>query len=159
MVRTGNASKRETVKADSSRAPLSALLPRSLFPLLWLSFAYAFATQVKHSFGLPRWLSGKESACQCRRCRRYGLDPLSGRFLGGGNDSPLQHSCLGNLAWQEELATVHGVSKSCTDWAHGQVLIGKALVNFLTIHVQIFAIPDSFILWFSNTSKILKIYY
>ena len=24
---------------------------------------------------LPRWLSGKESACQCRRCRRHGFDP------------------------------------------------------------------------------------
>ena len=23
----------------------------------------------------PRWLSGKESACQCRRCRRHGFDP------------------------------------------------------------------------------------
>ena len=25
--------------------------------------------------GLPRWLSGKESAFQCRRHRRHGLDP------------------------------------------------------------------------------------
>ena len=25
--------------------------------------------------GLPRWLSGKESACQCRRCKRYVFDP------------------------------------------------------------------------------------
>ena len=34
-----------------------------------------------------------------------------GRSLGGGNDKPLQHSCLGNSmdegAWQ---ATVHGVT-------------------------------------------------
>ena len=38
-----------------------------------------------------------------------------GRSLGGGNDKPLQHSCLGNSmdegAWQ---ATVHGVTKSRT---------------------------------------------
>ena len=26
-------------------------------------------------YGLPRWLSGKESACQCRRCRRWGFHP------------------------------------------------------------------------------------
>ena len=26
------------------------------------------------SKGLPIWLSGKESACQCRRCRRLGFD-------------------------------------------------------------------------------------
>ena len=36
-----------------------------------------------------------------------------GRSPGGGNDNPLQYSCLGNLmdrrAWQ---ATVHGVAKS-----------------------------------------------
>ena len=25
--------------------------------------------------GLPRWLSGKESTCQCRRCKRYAFDP------------------------------------------------------------------------------------
>ena len=30
---------------------------------------------VQASVGFPRWLSGKESACQCRRCRRCGLDP------------------------------------------------------------------------------------
>ena len=26
-------------------------------------------------YGLPKWLSGEESACQCRRRRRHGLDP------------------------------------------------------------------------------------
>ena len=25
--------------------------------------------------GFPRWCSGKESACQCRRCKRHGFDP------------------------------------------------------------------------------------
>ena len=28
---------------------------------------------------LPRWLSGKESACQSRRCRRHSLDPWVGK--------------------------------------------------------------------------------
>ena len=37
----------------------------------------------------PRWCSGKESACHCRRC---GL----GRSPGGGNGNTLQYSCLGN---------------------------------------------------------------
>ena len=27
------------------------------------------------SFLLARWLSGKESACQCRRCKRCRFDP------------------------------------------------------------------------------------
>ena len=42
--------------------------------------------------GLLRWLSGKESACQCRSY--VGLKPGSGRYLGGGNGNLLQYSCL-----------------------------------------------------------------
>ena len=30
--------------------------------------------------GLPRWLSGKESACQCRRCRRHEFDLWVGKI-------------------------------------------------------------------------------
>ena len=30
--------------------------------------------------GLPRWLGGKEPTCQCRRRRRYGLDPWVGKI-------------------------------------------------------------------------------
>ena len=41
--------------------------------------------------GLPRWLSGKESACQCRSSI-----PGVGRSPGEVNGSPLQYSCLGN---------------------------------------------------------------
>ena len=51
-------------------------------------------------YGLPWWLSGKESACQCRRHR---IDPWVRRLPGGGNGNPL-HSCLENpmnrRAWQ-----------------------------------------------------------
>ena len=31
--------------------------------------------------GLPRWLNGKESTCQCRRHRRLRFDPWVGKFL------------------------------------------------------------------------------
>ena len=59
--------------------------------------------------GLPWWLSGKESTCQCRTC---GLMPLSGSFPVEGNGNPLQFSCLENPmnrgAWQ---AAIHGVAK------------------------------------------------
>ena len=30
--------------------------------------------------GLPRWQGGKESACQCRRCRKHGFDPWVGKI-------------------------------------------------------------------------------
>ena len=60
---------------------------------------------------LPRWLSGKESACQCRRGRRRGFSPWVGRipwrrrwhptpvFLPGqfhGQRSPMGHSPWGH---------------------------------------------------------------
>ena len=58
------------------------------------------------------WLSGKESACQCRRHR---FDPWVGKSPGEGNGHPLQYSCLENPmdrgAWE---AMVHGVTKSRT---------------------------------------------
>ena len=36
--------------------------------------------------GLPRWLSGKESSCQCRRGE---FNPWAGKIPGKGNDYPL----------------------------------------------------------------------
>ena len=59
--------------------------------------------------GLPRWLSGKESACQAGDA---GLIPGSGRFPGEGNGNPLQYSCLENPMDREAwLAIVHEVAK------------------------------------------------
>ena len=64
--------------------------------------------------GLPRWHSGKESACQCQRHRRRGFVPWVREIPGVGNGNPFQYSWLENSmdrgAWW---ATVH-VSKS---WA------------------------------------------
>ena len=34
----------------------------------------------KHKRGLPRWHSGEESACQCRRCKRHGFNPWVGKI-------------------------------------------------------------------------------
>ena len=43
--------------------------------------------------GLPWWLSGKESVCQCRR---QGFDPGSRRSPEEGNGNSFQYPCLGN---------------------------------------------------------------
>ena len=65
--------------------------------------------------GFPGSASGKESTCQCRRCKRQGFDPWVGKIPWIGNGNPLQYSCLGNSvdrgAWW---ATVHEVAKSQT---------------------------------------------
>ena len=60
-------------------------------------------------FGLPWWLSGKESTFQCRRCK---LDPWIEKISWRRKWQPLQYSCLENPmdrgAWW---ATVHGVTR------------------------------------------------
>ena len=106
-------------------------------------FSFQFTINVyllNASKALPRGLSGKESTCQCRRCRFNpwvwedplekevathsesacnagdpGSIPGSGRCPRERNIYPLQYSCLENPmdrgAWW---ATVHGIAKSWT---------------------------------------------
>ena len=45
--------------------------------------------------GLPRWLSGKETACQCRR---HGFDPWVGKTPEEGNGNILAWE----IPWTEE---------------------------------------------------------
>ena len=60
-------------------------------------------------YGLPWWLSSKESACSAGD---MGSMPGSGRSPGDGNGYPLQYSCLENPmdrgVWR---ATVHGIAR------------------------------------------------
>ena len=44
---------------------------------------------------IPRWLSGKESTCQCRY-QKCGFNTWLGRSPGEGNGKQLQRSCLDN---------------------------------------------------------------
>ena len=46
-------------------------------------------------FGLPLWLSGKESACNVGNLGDAGLTPGSGKSLGEGHSNPLQY-----IAWR-----------------------------------------------------------
>ena len=90
------------------------------------SVRHDLATKQQQNFiliygGLLRWLSGKESACPCRR-HRVGLIPGLGRSCKGGNDNPLQYSCLRKFHGQRSLAGYSPwVTKSQTwlsNWAH-----------------------------------------
>ena len=83
--------------------------------------------------GLPKWLSGKESTCQCRR---RGFDPWVRTIPGEGNGNPLQYSYLGNPtdrgAWQ---VAVQGVAKSWTRLStHIQI--------YTHVHTYIYIIYD-----------------
>ena len=89
--------------------------------VLWLEYTDLFQCSVMAGMEISQlksFLGGsnsKECACQCRRHKRLGLIPESGRSPGKGNGNPLQYSHLENPmdrgAWQ---ATVHGVTKHRT---------------------------------------------
>ena len=51
-----------------------------------------------------RWYSGKESACQCRRCQRRGFDPWVRKIPWKRNGNPLQYPCLENPHGHRNLA-------------------------------------------------------
>ena len=92
--------------------------------------------------GLPRWLSGKESACQWRD---VGLIPGSGRSPGGGDGKPLQYSCLGSPMERTWWSTVHGVTKGLdmTEWLGMHAHISRYRIqmfsefNILTTYLYI----------------------
>ena len=71
--------------------------------------------------GLPRWSIGKESACQCKRCRRCGFNHWVRKIPWRRKGNPLQYSCPENSvdrgAWQ---VIVHGVAKSWTQLSTGR---------------------------------------
>ena len=59
--------------------------------------------------GLPWWLSGKETACQCKR---HSSIPRSGRSLGEGNNNARKYSCLENPMDRGDWCTTdHGIVK------------------------------------------------
>ena len=64
---------------------------------------------------LPWWLSGKESACQCRRHRRRGFDPWVGKIPWRKKWQPTPLFLPGKFhGWDACRAAVHGVTKSQT---------------------------------------------
>ena len=66
-------------------------------------------------YGLPLWLSGKETSCNAGDAGDSGSIPGSGRSPGRGHGNPLQYSCLGNPIDREAWHTaVHRGAKSWT---------------------------------------------
>ena len=74
---------------------------------------YGIAVGRRHHPGIPGDTVGKESVCQCRRLKRSGSIPVSGRFPVVGVTT--YSSILpGKIPWTEEPggATVQGVPES-----------------------------------------------
>jgi len=99
--------------------------------LRWCASTSGTNRQTCNLYRLPRWLSGKESACQCRRCC---FDPWVGKipwrrkwqptpvFLLG--ESHRQRSLVGNGPWgQRQLDTT-------SNWARTHTVSTAAATNF-----------------------------
>ena len=82
--------------------------------MLYNSFPLAsYFTHGRVHMGFPGDASGKESTCQCRRPKRYGSDPGSGRPPGGGHGNT---SSI--LVWRIPWAEGPGVLQS---WGHKEL--------------------------------------
>ena len=100
---------------------LEVLCMRSLVQCL-VKGAHKMVTQLmskiqglKGVIGLPRWYSGKEPTCQCRRCKRRGFDPWLGKISWRRKWQPTPVFLPGKSHGQRSLvATVHGAAKSWT---------------------------------------------
>ena len=87
-----------------------------LFSLLLGRFLLDLRGRNSMLMRLPWWFSGKESACNAGDSS---LIPGLGRSPGGGNDNPLQYSCLGNPEEPEGLQSM-GLQRVSHDLATKQ---------------------------------------
>ena len=89
-------------------------------------------------FGLPQWLSGKESTCNAGDAGDVGSIPGLGRYPGGGHGNPLQYSCLENPHGQRSLAGCSPRGHKELDTAerlstHGLIRVGTAVIPILQV--------------------------
>ena len=90
-----------------------AFLPVSLLTCIPFLYSSIFGLQYLKKWGLPRWLSDKESTCNAVDTRDTGSVSGSERSPGVGNGNTIQYSCLRNPmdrgTWW---ATDHQVAKN-----------------------------------------------
>ena len=97
--------------------------------LLWTIMVYWKRRKwgkLVHLDGLPRWLSSKESDCQCRRC---GFDPQVGKI-------PWRRKWLPNssiLAWTIQRTEESGGLYSPRDWKESD-MTGQLTLSLLTLN-------------------------
>ena len=75
---------------------LCEILSQSQFSWAWVPDSQKLGDNKCGFGGLPRWLNGKESACNAGNTGDLGSILRSGRSPGEGNGNPLQYPCLEN---------------------------------------------------------------
>ena len=93
---------------------MKGLLADELFTILEIGYRVSNLGSIPGQ-GLPRWLSGIESTCRCRRCRRHGFDPWVGKIPWSRKWQSTPVFLLGESHGQRTLVDyIHGVTQSRT---------------------------------------------
>ena len=91
------------------------------------NFFFPFYGWVTFHCGLPKWLSGKESTCQCKRCRRHRLDPWSEKIPWRRKWQPSPIFLPGKIPWTEEPGKLQSIglqrATQLSNWACTQYSI------------------------------------
>ena len=145
-------------------SPISTKQLFSMWPSMsgCITVSSATLSCIKISFiswlnGFPWWLSGKESACQCRRC---GFDPWVRKFPWRRKWLPPLYSCLGSPTERSLVGYSPGGHKRVGhEWAHVHTWLsncGCTPVCFLLSvggHLGYFwiklAVENDLLLWYS----------
>ena len=95
--------------------------PGSIMPTGQIPHFLALSSRLT---GLPRWLTDKESSCQCRRHEKHRFCPWVAKIPWKRNANPLQNSCLRNptdrgAGWD----TVCGAAKNRTRLSSCRVIM------------------------------------
>ena len=107
-------------------------------------------------YGLPRWLGGKESACQCRRCRRHSFDPWVRKTLWSrkGQSTPVFLPGKFHGQWSLVGYTPKGHSElDVTEhtWAPAKTADGHSMVSK---HASMVFMP--YVIWLDELSSFLS---
>ena len=86
---------------------------------------YVFRCSCVGCMGLPRWHTGKESACQCGRHRRLGFDPWVRKMLWSWKWQPTPIFLPGKFHGQESL-------EGYNPWAHKE----SDMTEWLSTHTH-----------------------
>ena len=110
------------------------LFPRFIHVVACIRNLFLFTAEYGR---FPRWLSGKESACQCRRHRRHGFDPWDGKISWRRKWQSTPGFLLGKSHGQRSLAGYSpwgcGETRLCT-WAHTHTHTHTCIYCFLFFH-------------------------
>ena len=109
--------------------------------LLFELWRRAHAFFIWEDWGLPKWHSGKESICQCKRCKRCRFSPWVGKIPWSRNWQSPPVFLPGNFHGQKSLMPY-------TSWS------GRVRLNWTDTHISNFVRKvyfDSFKTWYSLT--------